>query len=173
MKTIETIVYSFNELDEKAKLKAIEKHRYFYVGEPWWDNVYESAEETGVKITGFDLEDRSKHINGKFIKDAESVADYILKEFGETCQAYKVADNYQKQRENTLEKAEKDNFGDFTDLYTLDNELDALDTELRNDLLNYYLKCLELEYEYYMSDEFISEFLINNEYNFLQDGTRF
>ncbi len=173
MRIIETIVYSFNELDEKAKSKAIEKHRYFYVGEPWWDNVYESAEETGVKITGFDLEDRSKHINGKFIKDAESVADYILQEFGETCQAYKVADNYQKQRENILTNAEKDEFGDFSDLYTLDNQLDALDTELRNDLLNYYLKCLQLEYEYYISDEFISEFLTNNEYNFLQDGTRF
>jgi len=172
MKTIETIVYSFNELDEKAKLKAIEKHRYFYVQGDWWKNVYESAEEIGLKITGFDL-DRNKYIDGEFIKDAESVADYILQEFGETCQAYKVADNYQKQRENILTNAEKDEFGDFSDLYTLDNQLDALDTELRNDLLNYYLKCLQLEYEYYISDEFISEFLTNNEYNFLQDGTRF
>jgi hypothetical protein len=172
MRTIETNVYNFNELDEKAKSKAIEKHRYFYVQDTWWDNVYESAEEVGLKITGFDL-DRSRYINGEFIKDVESIADYILKEFGETCEAYKMAENYQSKRENTLEKAEKDNFGDFTDLYTLDNELDALDTELRNDLLNYYLKCLELEYDFYMSDEFISEFLINNEYNFLQDGTRF
>jgi hypothetical protein len=172
MKTIETIVYSFNELDEKAKLKAIEKHRYFYVQDNWWLNVYESANEIGLKITGFDL-DRNKYIDGEFIKDAESVADYILQEFGETCQAYKVADNYQKQRENILTNAEKDEFGDFSDLYTLDNQLDALDTELRNDLLNYYLKCLQLEYEYYISDEFISEFLTNNEYNFLQDGTRF
>jgi hypothetical protein len=172
MKTIETIVYSFNELDEKAKLKAIDKERYFYVEDTWWNNVYDSAKEVGVNITEFDL-GRGRHIKGQFTRDAESVADYILQEFGETCQAYKVADNYQKQRENILTNAEKDEFGDFTDLYTLDNELDALDTELRNDLLNYYLKCLELEYEYYMSDEFISEFLINNEYNFTQDGTRF
>jgi hypothetical protein len=172
MRTIETIVYSFNELDEKAKLKAIEKHRYFYVEDSWWDNVYESAKEIGLEITEFDL-DRRRHINGKFIKDVESVADYILKEFGETCEAYKMAENYQSKRENTLEKAEKDNFGDFTDLYTLDNELDTLDTEFKNDLLKYYLKCLDLEYEFYMSDEFISDFLINNDYNFLQDGTRF
>lgn len=172
MKTIETIVYNFNELDEKAKLKAIEKHRYFYVEDSWWDNVYESAKEIGLEITEFDL-DRRRHINGKFIKDVESVADYILKEFGETCEAYKMAENYQSKRENTLEKAEKDNFGDFTDLYTLDNELDTLDTEFKNDLLKYYLKCLDLEYEFYMSDEFISDFLINNDYNFLQDGTRF
>ena len=172
MRTIETIVYSFNELDEKAKLKAIEKHRYFYVHDTWWDNVYESAKEIGLEITGFDL-DRSRYIDGKFIKDVESVADYILKEFGETCEAYKMAENYRSKRENTLEKAEKDNFGDFTDLYTLDNELDTLDAEFKNDLLKYYLKCLDLEYEYYMSDEFISDFLINNEYNFLQDGTRF
>ena len=172
MKTIETIVYSFNELDEKAKAKAIDKERYFYVEDTWWDNVYDSAKEVGLNITEFDL-GRGRHIKGQFTRDAESVADYILQEFGETCQAYKVADNYQKQRENILTNAEKDEFGDFTDLYTLDNELDALDTELRNDLLNYYLKCLELEYEYYMSDEFISEFLTNNEYNFTQDGTRF
>jgi hypothetical protein len=172
MKTIQTIVYSFNELDEKAKLKAIDKERYFYVEDTWWNNVYDSAKEVGVNITEFDL-GRGRHIKGQFTRDAESVADYILQEFGETCQAYKVADNYQKQRENILTNAEKDEFGDFTDLYKLDNDLDDLDTEFRNDLLNYYLKCLELEYEYYMSDEFISEFLINNEYNFLQDGTRF
>lgn len=172
MRTIETIVYSFNELDEKAKLKAIEKYRYFYVQDNWWQNVYDSAKEVGLQITEFDL-DRRRNINGIFIKDAESVADYILKEFGETCEAYKMAENYQRERENILEKAEKDQHGDFTDLYTLDNELDDLDTELRNDLLRYYLKCLDLEYEYYMSDEFISDFLINNEYNFLPDGTRF
>ena len=172
MRTIETIVYNFNELDEKAKLKAIEKHRYFYVEDTWWDNVYESAKEIGLEITEFDL-DRGRHIKGKFIKDVESVADYILEDFGETCEAYKMAGNYQKKRENVLGEAEKDEFGDFTDLYKLDNDLDDLDTEFRNELLNYYLKCLELEYEYYMSDEFISEFLINNEYNFTQDGTRF
>ena len=172
MRTIETIVYSFNELDEKAKLKAIDKERYFYVMDNWWNNVYNSAMETGLQITEFEL-DRGRHIDGIFTKDAESVADNILKDFGETCQAYKVAENYQRKRENVLKTAEKDEFGDFTDLYTLDNQLDALDTELRNDLLNYYLKCLDLEYEYYISDKFISEFLINNEYNFLQDGTRF
>ena len=172
MKTIETIVYSFNELDEKAKLKAIDKERYFYVEDNWWNNVYNSAMETGLQITEFDLH-RGQHIKGIFTKDAENVADNILKDFGETCQAYKVAENYQRKRENVLKTAEKDEFGDFTDLYTLDKQLDALDTELRNDLLNYYLKCLDLEYEYYISDEFISEFLINNEYNFLQDGTRF
>jgi len=172
MKTIETIVYSFNELDEKTKSKAIEKHRYFYVQDNWWQNVYESANEIGLKITGFDL-DRNKYIDGEFIKDVESVADYILQDFGETCEAYKMASNYQKKRENVLKTAQKDNFGDFTDLYKLDKDLDELDIEFKNDLLKYYLKCLELEYEYYMSDEFISEFLTNNEYNFLQDGTRF
>ena len=99
MRTIETIVYSFNELDEKAKLKAIEKHRYFYVHDTWWDNVYESAKEIGLEITGFDL-DRSRYIDGKFIKDVESVADYILKEFGETCEAYKMANNYQSKCKN-------------------------------------------------------------------------
>lgn len=172
MRTIETIVYNFNELDKKAKLKAIEDNRYFYVQDNWWQNVYESAEEIGLEITEFDL-GRGRHINGKFIKDVESVADYILKEFGEICEAYKVAENYQRERDNILEKAEKDQHGDFTDLYTLDNELDALDTEFKNDLLKYYLKCLQLEYDFYMSDEFISDFLINNEYDFLQDGTRF
>jgi hypothetical protein len=172
MKTIETIVYSFNELDEKAKAKAIEKHRYFYVEDTWWDNVYESAKEIGLKITEFDL-DRGRHIKGQFTKDVESVADYIFKEFGETCEAYKITQNYQKERENILGEAEKDNFGDFTDLYKLDNDLDDLDNDFKKELLNYYLNCLELEHEYYTSDEFISEFLINNEYNFLQDGTRF
>lgn len=172
MKTIETTVYSFNELDEKAKFKAIEEHRYFYVWGNWWQNVYESANEIGLKITGFDL-DRNKYVDGEFIKDVETVADYILENFGETCEAYKMAVNYQKKRENVLKTAEKDNFGDFTDLYKLDKDLDELDIEFKNDLLKYYLKCLQLEYEYYMSDEFISEFLTNNEYNFLQDGTRF
>jgi hypothetical protein len=81
MKTIETIVYSFNELDEKAKAKAIDKERYFYVEDTWWDNVYDSAKEVGINITEFDL-GRGRHIKGQFTRDAESVADYILKEFG-------------------------------------------------------------------------------------------
>ena len=47
-------VYSFSELSDSSKQKAIEDNRYISVKENWWENVYEDANNIGLKITSFD-----------------------------------------------------------------------------------------------------------------------
>ena len=93
MRTIEIKVYQFDELDEKAKEKAIESHRYCNVDYEWWDSVYEDAERIGLKIRSFSL-DRDLHTTGEFELSANEVAQNIFNEHGENCGTYATAENF-------------------------------------------------------------------------------
>ena len=60
MRTIETTIYTFDELSDKAKERAIEKQRY-YMEYPWTKDCIDSLEtfcyEFGVKVIGYTLSD--------------------------------------------------------------------------------------------------------------------
>ena len=78
MKNITTTLYSYDELSEDAKDKAIEEMYDINVNHDWWEFTYDDAETIGLKITGFDI-DRGSYCSGDFINSAYSVAKSIIK----------------------------------------------------------------------------------------------
>lgn len=50
MKTIETIVCNFDELDDDAKEKARAWYRDGALDYEWWDSVYDYAKEAGAAL---------------------------------------------------------------------------------------------------------------------------
>lgn len=66
-RTIETVVYKFEELSDKAKEKALDAYRYRegYLSWEWYDSVYEMVADAADMI-GIDLRGRKrKFMNGK------------------------------------------------------------------------------------------------------------
>lgn len=66
MKTKTYNVYTFEELNDEQKEKAIMNLSDINVNHDWWEYMYSDAETIGLRITGFDL-DRSRHATGEFM----------------------------------------------------------------------------------------------------------
>ncbi len=170
MKTITINVYSFDELSDVAKNKALQHYRSINVDYEWWEFTYEDAKNIGLKITAFDL-DRGRHAEGEFINDASEVADKILKEHGDNCQTYKTAQRYiEELKEIELKYKGKDSDDDN---YYLDKEISELDSEFLNNLLEDYSIMLQNEFDYLQSDEGVAETLKANDYEFTEEGNAY
>jgi hypothetical protein len=175
MRTIETKVYHFSELSEEAKEKAIQAYFDINVSHEWWEFIFMDAEQIGLKITGFDL-DRNKHCTGKLIHSASEVSNLILKNHGETCETYKLAENFISEWDYLVEK-----FSDGIDKtrvseeneWEFDNEADELEAEFLKDLLEEYASILQKAYEYLTSEEAIQETIEANGYEFTEAGKIF
>jgi hypothetical protein len=172
MKTIETKVYEFNELSDKAKEKARAWYREGSFDYEWCDSTYEDAKTAGLIIEGFGL-DRNRGATGKFIEDACHCADAILKNHGDTCETYKTAEAFLKERDEIVDTAEKDEDGALVDEYELDRKLDEIETEFLRAILEDYSIILQNESEYITSNEYVDENINANEYTFTEDGKRF
>lgn len=171
MRIIETKVYQFDELDEKAKEKARDWFRQGIEMEFWADNVLEDAKRIGLEIKAFDL-DRGSYVEGTFTASAEETAYKIEKEHGDTCETYKDAISYLEERDQVIRDAERDENGEFKDTYALDQALDELDAEFLKTLCEDYRIMLTQEMEYQYSDECVDENIRANEYEFTDDGER-
>lgn len=141
--TIIRTLYKFNELAEKAKSKALEKLYDLNVGHDWWGSTYEDAERIGAKITEFDIS-RSNSIKMSFSLNPEKVAKLIFKEHGKTCETFKLAKQF---------------------------ELDRNTEEFERALGEEYLHMLRREYEYLTSEKAIVETIEANEREFTEDGS--
>lgn len=168
-------VYSFEELSDKAKEKAISEFYDINVSHDWWDFTYDNAKDIGLKITAFDI-GRGGYCNGDLMWSAEEVADKIIANHGESTGTYKLAKEYVSDFNKLVEKysdgdnktvVAEDKQGDF------DDELSDLDEEFKKQLLNEYLSILDKEYEYLTSDEAVTETIIANDYEFTKDGKLF
>ena len=173
MRTIETTVYTYDELSEDAKQKAIQDYRnkdvYWY---DWWEFIYADAENVGIKITHFDS-GRGWDIGLKFIESAYDAAERIIKEHGEKCETYKTAEQFLKDWAELvvkhsdgikLDRVSEDNEYDF------DNEADELEEEFRKSIGHDFLILLQKEEEYLNSDEAIAETIEANEWEFTKEG---
>lgn len=147
MKTIKTNVYTFDELDDKAKEKARQWYIEVSAGDEWWEYTYEDAKTIGLEITSFDL-DHNRHAKGKFTKPAKEVAKAILREHGDMTETYKTAVGF---------------LGDD----------DISEDDFLASLLEDYSIMLQRESEYVVSDEAVDENISANEYTFTKDGKRF
>lgn len=170
MKTVTKIynLYTYDELDDKAKEKAIAWFSEEYPNYDWWNCTYEDAETIGLKITSFDLE-RNRHAEGKFIEYADTVAELILENHGAMCETYKTAQEYLATKKSLDEKYTQDQ-KDSENEY--DGELEDLKDEFLKSLLEDYSIMLQKEYEYLTSREHIEETIQINEYTFDENGKR-
>lgn len=171
MRIKEIKLYTFDELDEKAKEKARDWYRQAGLDYEWWDTTYEDAENIGLKITGFDL-GRGSYVKASFMASAEETAHKIETEHGDTCETFIDAKNYLKERDKTVNTAEKDENGELKDEYALDEKLAELDAEFLKTLCEDYGVMLSKEEEYLYSAESVDENICINEYEFTIDGKR-
>lgn len=172
MRTIETVVYNFDELSEEAKKKAIESMADINVDYAWYEFIYEDAENIGLKITGFDL-NRANYCKAEFMDSAENCANLIIANHGETCDTYNTAKEFLKDRTELVKK-----YSDGIDLeevhednvYEFDNELNTLEYAFQQSLSEDYLSILKKEYDHKTSDEAIIETIKANDYEFTEKG---
>ena len=190
MKTICTTVYSFSELSEEAKQKALENLYDLNVDYEWWDGVYEDAKNAGLSISAFDI-DRGSYCKGELTTSALASATEILKNHGESCDTWKMAFDFVTER-NRLEKLfqhydqmsylyeyinehkgidVQDRYDHWKELfYPIEEEIEEMEKEYENDLCGEYLSMLRKEYEYLTSEAAIIETIEANEYTFTKNG---
>jgi hypothetical protein len=164
MRTRTTIVYTFAELSEEAKRKALELLYDINVNFDWWEYTYEDAKTIGCEINGFDI-DRGSYCELK-CKDARETARLIVENHGETCGTRKLADEYLKDYTEKMSESERDEHGDFIE----EPDFGDLDAAFERALGEEYLSMLRQEYEYQTSEEAILETIEANEYEFTEEG---
>jgi hypothetical protein len=168
MKTIEINLYSFDELSEKAKEKAISELIDINVDHEWWDGLFYDSENIGLKITSFDLE-RNRHAKGEFLLSANEVAQNIFNNHGEMCETYKTAQSFMEEWQPVFDDY-MDESSEKYESSEAEQELMSIEDEFLNSLLEDYSIMLQNDYEYLMSDEAIIETIKANDYHFTEDG---
>ena len=158
MRTIETIVYKFDELSAAAKQKAVDNLRDINVepGSNWWKSTYEDAANIGLKITSFDL-DRNKHAKGEFMISAIDTMNKIIKEHGEGTETYSIAIGFEAAIDNIMNDEEK-------------QDIQELEDEFLMNLQDNYADMLQQDSDYLQTDESITETIQANDYEFTEDG---
>lgn len=147
MREITLQIYSFEELSEEAKQKALDNHRFSSVEcYEWWEHVYEEAARDGVAIREFNTYNSSIHL---VIQDIEKLIANRHDEFALMLMA-----------ELDEEKADP-YYDDYSHAFHV-----AAETYCKK----YYLNALQTEYDYLTSDSIVAEFLDANDYSFLEDG---
>ena len=175
MRTVEVKVYSFDELSESAKQKAISSNSEINLQHEWWESVYEDAEICGLKIESFDL-DRNRHCEGYFIENAYDSAFKFKENHGAESPTHILSaafiDDYNKLVEKYSDGVQTDKVADNNE-YEFDLEANDLEDEYLKSLLEEYSLILQKEYEYLSSEEAIAESLRINSYEFTEDGEDF
>lgn len=172
MKTIETKVYEFDELNDAAKEKARDWYREGAFNGDWWDSTYEDAAMAGLKLKSFGL-DRDLHATGEFTIPAAHVAEYILKNHGEQCETYKTTEAFIAACKKLDAITPKDSEGVPVDESTYDEAQDEQDAEFLKSILEDYSIILQKESEYLVSKECVDESIKANGYTFTETGKRF
>ena len=169
---IKKTVYTFTELTDEQKDKAIEKHLDINVDHGWWDYVYEDASNIGLKIAEFDI-DRVGYCAGRFTESAEEVAKNIIADHGKNCETFKTAKAYLTAHDELVKKHSDGINPEMVteeNEYDFDNESNYLDREFLRSLCEDYRIMLQKEYEYLTSREAIIATIEANEYELDEDG---
>ena len=168
MRVIETKAYTFDELSDDAKAKAISRLSHINVDYDWWESTYDDAEEIGLKIKGFSL-DRRRHAIGEFTLSAAEVMANIFANHDEECETYKTAKAFEAEWQPLFD----DYMDDLSDKYEsqeAEDDLSDMEANFLDSLLEDYAIMLQKEYEYQTSEEAIIETIVANEYEFTEEG---
>jgi hypothetical protein len=169
MRTIEMQVFTFDELNEKAKQTALNDNRQINTthGYNWWEYIYEDAYTIGLTIKSFDFDGIAE---GELNVDLLDSILLIQENHGEICDTYKLALKFKKkwselsfQFANVIETegANQEEFKDATRI---------LKEAYTEELCAEYLTILKNECEYLESDVAIQEAIEANGYEFKADG---
>lgn len=159
-KTIETVVYQFKELNDKAK----EKARAWYLEatddcEFAFEDQKTDAEEIGLKIEFLSAREPN---SGSFIYSAIKCAESIIANHGDDCDTYKAAKAFIVS--TAALNAESDDYED---------AMETLEKEFLHAILEDYRVNYEKDCEYRQSDEYVDETIEANDYTFTESGKRF
>ena len=198
MRVLETKVYTFDELSEEAKEKAIEKNRHMNVDYwEWYHNVYDTFKEkysdlfeiTDMYFSGFcsqgdgamfEYGGITDKLIDEFIAQLElsPLRKKIVKDIFYFSGSGRQHGHYYHEKccwhiiniECTYAYREGyyPNIDEF--MYELQVDFDAYVREKYIDLAQELYQSLEDEYEWHTSDEAIEERLINGEYEFTENG---
>ena len=148
---LEYKVYSFDELDDNAKQKAVDNLYDINIHDDWFEAVYEDAKTVGVDIQEFDIARGSCCTIRMDYED--TVIQAILKNHGELCDTYKVAAEYKDK------------------ILDSDGNINAeIAKDFKRDLQETYLSMLRREYEYLTGEDAIIETIQANDYEFTENG---
>lgn len=199
MRTEKINIYSFNELSEDAKQKAIENNRYTSVEDSeWYDYVYEWFNETYGAM--FDIECIS--FSGFYSQgdgamfEYSGASDKLLKEainslglsplrqkwflaFSDISIKGHHAGHYYHERSCThdmnigafMDDRNADNVYNFIELYA-DDVAEYIEGEYISACNDLYCR-LRDEYEHLTSDEYISDYLSESDQEFTSDGENY
>lgn len=200
MRTITKTLFTFEELSEEAKEKAIEKQRNceYYLDYEWWDFVYEDFHQK-IKDKGFDITKiyfsgfwsqgdgamfEYDGLDSKLLDEAADTLDLpnwkksILKNGYISGKGRQSGHYYHENSCSHNIYVETDN--GMQQYYNIERLFDTFHIDIENYIEELYVNlcgelysALEKEYEYLMSDECISEHLEANMYEFEKDGTRY
>lgn len=168
MQTQTITTYNFSELNEKAKEYALNKNRELCVSDYWYSDTFQDAEELGVRISTFNLDIKNK-IGGEFVWSELEVADLVLDNWGADTNMNLIATEFKKDRETICENWEYIDGAPINE-DELEYKLNTIENKFENDILFEYWEILRAEYEYLFSDEFLADYLDNNEYQFTENG---
>lgn len=157
MRTLEITAYTFDELSETAKEKALYNNRDINTDDNWWEWTYQDAENFGIKITSFDIYYRK--ITIELTLDPLEVANKIMDLCGPTSDLYSFAEVYVTAY-NKLVVTGSDT----------DEKLEELVSVFKHALRQEYIDLLVREYDYLESDEAVIETLMANMCEFTEDG---
>lgn len=173
-KTKTITLYSFQELPESAKQKAIENLWDINVDYSEWDNSIEDANEIGLKIISLDDHRSNK---GEFITTGEDCANLILENHGKDCETYKTAksflDQYLPLKKEWDEKPDPNGIGGYENAgfpFEYENQATELSEDFLHSILEDYRVMRNQNYEYLTSSEAIIESIQANEYLFNENG---
>lgn len=197
MRVIETKVYTFDELSEEAKEKAIEKNRYINVEIPEWywfiygvfkhqysnlfdiTNIYFSGFHSQGDGAMFEYDGITDKLIDEFIEQLQltPLRKKIVKEAIHFSGSGKHKGHYSHERCCSHGTYVDSEYALYTHHKNIQKFIDNLQTEFEYFIEEKYIElCQELyqslndEYEWYTSDESIKEHLIENEYEFTKDG---
>lgn len=171
-KTIETTVYTFDELEEKAKEKARDWWRQGGLDFHDWHNAtFEDAANIGLELKEFEIDSASyvRNLTGSLTLSPREVAEKIKAEHGYMCQTHINACDYI----HALERLKEPPAGDGEERGIYEQERQELDDNFLARLIRNYTELLQQELEYLDSNDHIDEVIRANEYTFTVDGKRF
>lgn len=163
MRKVTVKVYQYDELNDKAKERA---RGWFLQGRDnrdAFDNIVEDAKQVGLLIT--ELYQHRANEGGFEVGPMDTI-DRILANHGDICETYKTATRY-KERLGYFSEDDDDETS-----VEYENYQNAK-REFLHDLLEDYRVMCDKEVEYQQSEEYVSEMMKANEYEFTEDGRRF
>lgn len=190
MRTIETKVYKFEELSEQSKERAIQQYRETpdFLDDFILDDAKAIAEKMGIDIdkifySGFSQQGSGASYTGRYSYKKGAIK--ALKAYCNDEEIFRIAKELQEiQRRNFYKLSAKigrsghyqhemtmnfDFYKDGEYLYTTMAFESDLKKVLR-DFARWIHKQLEAEYDYQNSDEYITDMIVNNNYEFTEEG---